>query len=69
VYPLAYNKWIRMQVEDWLGLPELYQALPAVISVRNIESSELVDRACDLENLLEQWAVDQPSVMKSCDCH
>jgi hypothetical protein len=62
VYPLAYNKWIRMQVEEWLGLPELYHALPAVISVRNIESSELVDRAYDLENLLEQWAVDQPSM-------
>lgn len=61
VYPLAYNKWIRMQVEEWLGLPELYQALPAVISVRNIESSELADRARDLGNLLERWAVDQPA--------
>jgi hypothetical protein len=61
VYPLAYNKWIRMQVEEWLGLPELYQALPAVISVRNIESNELVDRARDLENLLERWTVDQPA--------
>ncbi len=61
VYPLAYNKWIRMQVEEWLGLPELYRALPSVISVSNIESSELIDRAGDLEDLLEQWVMDQPA--------
>jgi hypothetical protein len=48
-----------MQVEEWLGLPELYHALPAVISV-NIESSELMDRADDLRKLLERWTVDQP---------
>jgi hypothetical protein len=47
VYPLAYNKWIRMQVEEWLGLPGLYRALPALISVGNIESGELIDRAGD----------------------
>ena len=58
VYPLAYNKWIRMQVEDWLGLPELYRALPQIISIRNIESSELVDRASDLNDLLDRWTVD-----------
>lgn len=56
VYPLAYNKWIRMQVVDWLGLPELYAALPALISVCNIESSELVDHAAHLERLLNHWA-------------
>lgn len=55
VYPLAYNKWIRMQVEEWLGLPELYHALPLLISIRNIETSELVDRASDLKDLLERW--------------
>ncbi len=58
VYPLAYNKWIRMQVEEWLGLPELYRALPPLLSIAHLESSELVDRANDLEALLEQWAVD-----------
>jgi predicted nucleotidyltransferase len=58
VYPLAYNKWIRLQVEEWLGLPELYRALPAVISVSNIESSELVGKASGLRDLLERWVVD-----------
>lgn len=58
VYPLAYNKWIRMQVEDWLGLPELYRALPPVISVSNIESDVLVEKADTLRSLLEQYVVE-----------
>jgi predicted nucleotidyltransferase len=58
MYPLAYNKWIRMQVEEWLGLPGLYHALPSIISVRNIESNEIVEKASDLNDLLERWAID-----------
>ena len=58
VYPLAYNKWIRMQVAEWLGLPALYQQLPSVISVQNIESSELVEKASRLKGLLEVWVVE-----------
>jgi hypothetical protein len=57
VYPLAYNKWIRMQVTEWLGLPELYRALPGIISVGNIESGEMMNRAKDLRGLLGQWAI------------
>ena len=55
VYPLAYNKWIRMQVAEWLGLPELYQRLPGILSVKNIESTERMDKANDLKGLLETW--------------
>ena len=57
VYPLVYNKWIRMQVVEWLGLPELYRALPPLISVRNIESGEVVDKADAVRKLLDEWAV------------
>lgn len=56
VYPLAYNKWIRMQVEDWLGLPELYRELPPVISVSSIESDMLIEKARVLHALLDQYA-------------
>jgi predicted nucleotidyltransferase len=59
VYPLAYNKWIRMQVVDWLGLPELYPALPRVISVANIESGEVVGKAEMLVGLLERWVPEE----------
>jgi predicted nucleotidyltransferase len=59
VYPLAYNKWIRLQVEELLGLTDLYRALPPVISVGNIESSDMVERASDLKGLLEWWSIDR----------
>lgn len=55
VYPLAYNKWIRMQVVEWLGLPELYPALPRVISVADIESGEVVEKGKMLAGLLDAW--------------
>lgn len=55
VYPLTYDKWIRMQVQDWLGLPELYAALPGLLSVSNLESSELVEKAVQLKDLLDPW--------------
>jgi predicted nucleotidyltransferase len=58
VYPLAYNKWIRMQVAEWLELPGLYSELPPVISVRNIASAELLEKADSLNKLLDRWALD-----------
>jgi predicted nucleotidyltransferase len=54
-YPLAYNKWIREQVVDWLGLAELYEELPPILSVQNIESPELGEKADALLTLLERW--------------
>jgi predicted nucleotidyltransferase len=57
VYPLAYNKWIRMQVAEWLGLPDLYRALPAVISVANIEGDGVAARAEILGKLLEELPI------------
>src|SRR6516164_8114584 len=54
-YPLAYNKWIREQVADWLSLPDLYQELPQILSVRSIESAELAENAETLRVLLERW--------------
>lgn len=55
VYPLAYNKWIQLQVEEWLRLPELYKELPQVISVSNIESEEVILKAKKLNDLLSRW--------------
>lgn len=61
VYPLAYNKWIQMQVAEWLGNPALYQALPAVLSVHNLASDALVHKASLLKNLLDQWVTASSS--------
>ncbi|MCW3122954.1 MAG: nucleotidyltransferase protein [Flavipsychrobacter sp.] len=54
-YPIAYNKWIKEQVVDILKLPELYKQLPGIISVNNLESNELIDKAKHLSLLLNEY--------------
>jgi predicted nucleotidyltransferase len=60
VYPLAYNKWIRLQVAEWLGLPELYAELPGILSITHFESAETAKKADDLRRLVAVWVVDLP---------
>ena len=69
-YPLCYNKWIREQVAEWLALPELYQELPPIISVRSIESAELGEKAHALRALLECWTSleSHPGSGPTCRC-
>lgn len=55
VYPLAYNKWIRLQVAEWLQLPTLYDELPYVLEISRLESDELTAKAAYLRSLLETW--------------
>jgi hypothetical protein len=57
-YPIAYNKWIREQVVDILGLPELYARLPGLLEISPFESSVTVGKAEELERLLDQYAPD-----------
>ncbi len=54
-YPIAYNKWVKDQVAGILKLPELYKELLTVISVKNIESDELIDKAKCLEKILNKY--------------
>lgn len=56
VYPLAYNKWIREQVEEILGLPELYVQLPPLFEIKHFESHEIAGKARMVEQLLETYA-------------
>jgi predicted nucleotidyltransferase len=56
-YPIAYNKWIREQIEIRLGLPALYTQLPAVLQVPHLEGEGLLDNAAHLRNLLGTWAL------------
>jgi hypothetical protein len=59
-YPLAYNKWIHEQVAERLALPKLYEELPPILSVGNIESPELGHKAAGLRALLECWTSPEP---------
>jgi len=55
-YPIAYNKWIREQVEDILGLPELYNQLTHLFEITHFESREILDKAIEVEGLLQSYA-------------
>jgi hypothetical protein len=55
-YPIAYNKWIKEQVEDILGLAELYARLPRLFEIQRFESLELVGKAEEVEALLHEYA-------------
>jgi len=55
IYPIAYNKWIKEQVDKILHLPALYKKLSQVISVSNIESDEVKRKGGMLRSLLEEY--------------
>lgn len=55
-YPIAYNKWIREQVEEILGLPGLYEQLSHLFEIKRFESDEIADKAKEVEELLEKYA-------------
>jgi predicted nucleotidyltransferase len=56
IYPIAYNKWIREQVEEILGQPVLYSQLIHLFEIKHFESTEIADKAEEIESLLEQYA-------------
>jgi hypothetical protein len=55
-YPIAYNKWIHEQIVEILGLPELYEQLSHLFEIRNFESTEIADKALQVEKLLDEYA-------------
>src|SRR6185503_3099816 len=50
-YPIAYDKWIREQLEEILGLPELYKQLTHLFEINQFESHEITDKAKEVEEL------------------
>jgi hypothetical protein len=57
-YPMAYNKWIREQVEEILGEPELSRQLPPLLKLSRPESDELIEKAQRLETLLTTYVAE-----------
>jgi predicted nucleotidyltransferase len=55
-YPIAYNKWIHEQIVEILGLPELYEQITHLFEIKKFESTEIADKAMELEELLEKYA-------------
>ena len=56
VYPIAYNKWMREQIVDWLNLPALYAGLAPILQVRQLESPELIEHGQAVLRLLDALA-------------
>lgn len=52
-YPIAYDKWIREQVEKILGMPKLYRQLLRLFEIERFEGSEIACKAEDLGRLLK----------------
>jgi hypothetical protein len=55
VYPIAYDKWIREQIEDILGMPEIYKKLVSLMEISHFESHEIIDKALALEHLFHEY--------------
>ena len=58
IYPVAYNKWIKEQIVNWLNMPDLYPKLPPILSVSDIESNEIIEKAHILRRLLNSLTND-----------
>ena len=56
-YPIAYNKWIREQIVDNLGLPDVYEQLPGLFELDRFESRALEAKAEELRRLAEGYVV------------
>jgi hypothetical protein len=56
-YPIAYNKWIREQIVNNLGLPDLYEQLPKLFELHRFESRALEAKADELRRLAEKYVV------------
>ena len=54
-YPIAYDKWIREQVEEILELPELYRQLVTILEISQFESDQIAQKGALLRHLLEQY--------------
>jgi hypothetical protein len=52
VYPIAYDKWIREQLVELLGLPEVYTELTRILTVPSFEAEIFIEKSRRLETLL-----------------
>jgi len=58
VYPIAYDKWIREQIEDILGIPKLYRQFVGLLEITHFESQEIARKAAELECLFHTYIVE-----------
>lgn len=54
-YPIAYDKWIKKQIEEILSMPKLYRKLPRLFEIKHFESQEIAQKAEELRRLLGKY--------------
>lgn len=52
-YPIAYDKWIKYETKEILGLPNLYRELVSVYQIKKLESRELSRKGERIKKLLQ----------------
>ena len=52
-YPIAYDKWIREQLVEILGMPDLYRDAVALLEIGRLESRELIGKADTVHRWLD----------------
>jgi predicted nucleotidyltransferase len=68
-YPVAYDKWIREQIEEILRMPELYRQLPKLFEIKHFESQEIAQKAIKLNCLLDKYVKEiKPEECKDASC-
>lgn len=55
VYPLAYNKWIKYQIEDLLGMMAVYVELERWLAFLAMDTNAVVHRAEELKAMLQKY--------------
>jgi predicted nucleotidyltransferase len=58
VYPIAYDKWVREEVEEILEMPQLYRVLSKLFEMRQFESGEIGEKARIVEDLWGEYIPD-----------
>jgi len=57
-YPIAYDKWVREQVEGILGLGGLYAELPEIIGIPGLDGERITQSTERLRILLDEWTTE-----------
>lgn len=52
VYPIAYDKWVKKQLVEILGMPDLYRDFVVLYEVHHLESEELTIKGQQLQELI-----------------
>lgn len=54
-YPLDYDKWVKYELEEILGMPEVYKKLVPLYELKKFESNEMVRKGENLKELFHTY--------------